>query len=453
ITPPFQVPDEPSHFAYVKQLAESHALPSSSRREFSEEENVVLLDLRQTPYMPATGTISSLAQQRRFERELDAAAEEPREGSPAAGVATSQPPLYYAYEAIPYTLAYGANLLGRLALMRLFSALLGGLTALFVYLFLREALPASRFGALAGGLAVAFAPLLGFMSGAVNPDALLFAVSAALFWSLARSFRRGLTYRRTVSIGMIVAVGLLSKVNFLGLLPGAIAGLAVLSWRARSGGRISPRHAFALGTAIGLFPAVAYALANLAAGQAAFGFASSAATLVHGSWLRALEYTWKLFLPRLPFLHPYVPGLFTTKAIWLNGFVGQYGWLETSFPGWVYDLAMVVAALLQAATALALVSLRATVRERLAELCVYALMALGLLILIGGASFYSVGGGESYTQARYLLPLLCLFAAGLALAARALGRRLEPVLGTLIVLALFADDIFSQLLVIARYYG
>jgi hypothetical protein len=40
-------------------------------------------------------------------------------------------------------------------------------------------------------LSVAFAPLLGFMSGAVNPDALLFAVSAGLFWSLARAFRLG----------------------------------------------------------------------------------------------------------------------------------------------------------------------------------------------------------------------------------------------------------------------
>ncbi len=53
---------------------------------------------------------------------------------------------------------------------------------------------------LAGGLSIAFAPLLGFMSGAVNPDSLLFAVSAALFWSIARAFRRNSpTVRRSPS--------------------------------------------------------------------------------------------------------------------------------------------------------------------------------------------------------------------------------------------------------------
>jgi hypothetical protein len=38
ITPPFHVPDEPSHFAYVKQLAYTDTLPTSSSEEFSEEE-------------------------------------------------------------------------------------------------------------------------------------------------------------------------------------------------------------------------------------------------------------------------------------------------------------------------------------------------------------------------------------------------------------------------------
>ena len=69
-----------------------------------------------------------------------------RTDSGAAGVATSEPPLYYALETVPYTLAGGGTVLDRLALMRLLSALMGGLTALFVYLFLREALPGSTVG-------------------------------------------------------------------------------------------------------------------------------------------------------------------------------------------------------------------------------------------------------------------------------------------------------------------
>jgi hypothetical protein len=78
-------------------------------------------------------------------------------------------------------------------------------------------------------------------------------------------------------------------------------------------------------------------------------------------------------------------------------------------------------------------------------------MALGLFIVIGFSSYFATG--QSYTQARYLLPLLPLFAAGWGLITRAGGRRWGPVLAVVLVLMLLADDIFSQLLVVARFYG
>jgi 4-amino-4-deoxy-L-arabinose transferase-like glycosyltransferase len=453
ITPPFQVPDEPSHFAYVKQLAEEQALPSSSRQEFSREEVVVLEDLRQTPYMPATGGLSTRAQQEAFVAQLDDAAAEPREGSPAAGVATSQPPLYYALEAIPYLIGYGGNALVRLELMRLLSALFAGLTALFTYSFLRETLRERSSGPVVGGLCVAFAPLLGFMSGAVNPDSLLFAISAALFWALARAFRRGLTYRGTALLGGLIALGLITKLNFAGLLPGALAGLAILALREARRRGASAWRLFALGLGVAVSPLVPYAIANALGGHPVLGLLSSSLTLVHGSPLAAAEYIWKLFLPPLPGMRPYAGGIFSTRAIWFNGFVGQYGWLETVFPDWVYDVALVVGVAILLALGRALVAARRSLRARWAELAVWALMAAGLAVLVGAASYYSAPGAGSYTQARYLLPLIPLFAAALALAARAGGRRWEGALGILIVLAIFADDIFSQLLVVGRFYG
>ena len=208
---------------------------------------------------------------------------------------------------------------------------------------------------------------------------------------------------------------------------------------------------FALPAAIGLGPGVIYAIANLAAGKPTLGFVSSSVSLVHGSIFTALRYTWTLFLPRLPGMKAYVPGLFTTQRIWFDGFVGQYGWVETAFPGWAYEVASIfaVAALAMCVRALAL--LRRTIRERSAELCIYAIMALGLIILIGFSSYFATG--QSYTQARYLLPLLPLFGAGWGLVTRAGGRRWGPVIAIVLVLGLFADDIFSQLLVVARFYG
>jgi hypothetical protein len=49
--------------------------------------------------------------------------------------------------------------------------------------------------------------------------------------------------------------------------------------------------------------------------------------------------------------------------------------------------------------------------------------------------------------------MLVLFGAVLALAARGAGRRWGPAVGALLVLVILGHDIFSQLLVISRYYA
>ena len=457
ITPPFEVTDETSHFAYVKQIAEAHSLPHSHALEFSPEEERALIDLHEFPaaILPPGGGISSQAQQHKLERDLTEAAQQPREGSNAAGVATSQPPLYYLLEAIPYSIGSGASLLTRLELMRLFSALFAGITALFAFLFAREALPARKAAWTAGGLSVAFTPLLASISGGVNPDSLLFAVSAALFWALAHAFRRELTYRMAIVIGVIIAVGLVTKLNFVGLFPGAIVGLGVLALRAsRSHSRSYARRVFALGVGIAISPALLYGLINLASAEPTFGLVSSAASAAthHGSIFSKISFVWQVYLPRLPGMKPAYPGVFMARQIWFDGFVGQYGWIETAFPEWVYEVALVFGVAGLAACVRTLIVVRSTVRKRLAEIGVYALMSVGLLILIAAASYINAAT-ESFNEARYLLPLLALFAAGVGLAIRAAGRRWEAVLGTTVVLVMLADNIFSQLLVVGRFYG
>jgi len=80
---------------------------------------------------------------------------------------------------------------------------------------------------------------------------------------------------------------------------------------------------------------------------------------------------------------------------------------------------------------------------------------IGVLAVVGIASYdsdiLSVSG--PYREPRYLLVLLPLFAAALALAARGAGRRWGPAVGTLIVVLLLAHDVFSQLLVVSSFYG
>jgi hypothetical protein len=164
ITPPFQVPDEPSHIAYVKQLAETGSLPTSSENGYSQEETFALEALRSREIrLSSDKAIFSAAEQGAIQQRLGAFEHSTPPGSAEAGVATTEPPLYYTLESIPYSL--GGTLLDRIQLMRLLSALFAGLTVLFTFLFLRETLPRVRFAWTVGALGVAFSPLFGFMSG------------------------------------------------------------------------------------------------------------------------------------------------------------------------------------------------------------------------------------------------------------------------------------------------
>jgi 4-amino-4-deoxy-L-arabinose transferase-like glycosyltransferase len=458
VSPPFQVTDEPDHFAYVKQLAETQRLPSSSSEQLSKEEIAVLESLHtfQVRQQPQNHTIATQAEQDALERVL---ATTPHEaGSSAAGVAASEPPLYYALEAIPYDIAGASStVLDRLALMRLFSAMFAGLTAMFVFLFIRETLPGATWAWSVGGLAVALAPLLGLMSGAVNPDSMLFAVSAALFYSLARAFRRGLGTRGAASIGALTAVGLLTKLNFIGLVPGVLLGLVVLTIRAPASGRRAYRL-LALSVALAAIPVALYALVNASSGAPALGAlvgaAPSTITAPHGSVLAEINYIWQLYLPRLPGTISDFPGLFTARQLWFDGYVGLYGWLDTQFPSWLYSVALIPAAVIALLCGLSLLRGRVALRSRASELAVYAAMTIGLMVLIGASSYHAFPETDAeFAQARYLLPLLALLGAALALAARGAGRRFGPVVGVLIVVLFLAHDIFSQLQVIARYYG
>jgi len=460
ITPPFQAPDEPSHFAYVQRLAETAQPPTSSGFAFSPEEEAALRDLHQAEVLwhPEVPTISSRIAQAQLRKDL--ARPLSRASTGDGGVATSQPPAYYALEAVPYLLGSHSTLLDRLELMRLASALMAGLTALCCFLFVRECLPAEPWAWTVGGLSVALFPLLGFTSGAVTPDALLVAVSSAIFFCLACAFRRGLSRRLALALGALTLLGFLTKLNFLGLAPGVLLGFALLARRRirdDATGVERARYSVALALAFVLTPMCIYTVHDVLAHRQVLGQLSNAADHVVGGQplLSEAARIWQLYLPRLPGMTSYYPGLSTTRQLWFNRSVGLYGWLDTSLPTWVYTLALIPACAIAALSLRALLCHRDAARRRLPELLVYLAIAAGLMILVGAASHATStpSAQTAYVQPRYLLPLLAPLGAVLALAARGAGRRWGPPIGVAIVMLLLADDLFSQLQTVARFYG
>jgi hypothetical protein len=314
-----------------------------------------------------------------------------------------------------------------------------------------------------GALAVAFQPLFGFISSGVHPDALFLTATAALLFTLARAFRRGLTPRLGLAIGLALAVGLFAKLTFLVVIPGALLGLALVVWRAGPGRAVALRGAGAAVAVLGAAAVLFVGLNVLVWDRPASGRVDEDAPQATApdrpvrtdpiTRAEQLSYTWQLYLPRLPFMNDQ----FERYPLWdtfFKGTIGLFGWLDTRFPPWVYRLALGIVIPLVALCIVALWRRRSSLRARWPEVLAYAAMVGGLLLSIGLQGLpYRVNTGFGFEQARYLLPFIPLYGAGVALAARGAGARFERPLGALIVLLAMAHGLFAQLLVISRFYG
>jgi 4-amino-4-deoxy-L-arabinose transferase-like glycosyltransferase len=459
VTPPFHVPDEVAHVAYVQHLAETAELPKlSDDLSYAPEEQQALTV---TEFYLVVGAREGrppwTAHQ---QRAIEGLPELARVGTGTAQSATNNPPLYYALEAGPYWLGSGLSLLDRMVLMRLLSALMAGATALTAFLFVREVLPGMSWAWTVGGMAVALQPLFGFISSGVQPDALLALTGALVLLGAARVLQRGLDPRTGALLGAATAAGLLSKLAFVGLVPGVVLAVAIGLRRTTSARRRGPGlrgAALALGIPAGVV--ALYVLASaviwdrpLYAGEVPT--AGGAAGAAAGSLPDQVSYIWQLYLPPLPFMEDKFSGS-PIRNVWLHGFIGRFGWLDTAWSPtvyWVGTLVLLGVALL-AAVEVFRGARRGALTGRLGELAVYATTVLGLLLLIGVSGYPAHLEGTTFEQARYLLPLLAIYGVVVALAARSVGPRWGPVLGAALVAVAFGHDLFAQLLTVGRFWA
>jgi 4-amino-4-deoxy-L-arabinose transferase-like glycosyltransferase len=459
VVPAFQVPDEQSHYAYTEYLAQHGRPPVPQPSDaYSDAQGMALLDLRVESIRFVTENVGvwTAYEQRRLERDLDQ--ERHRSGGNGAALSVGgEPPLYYALQGIPYRLAAGGTVLDRLALMRLLSALLAAATVLLVFLFLREALPGRPWSWTVGALGVAFQPLFAFISAGVNSDALLYPAAAAVFYLLARAFRRGLTPALATALGAALAVGLLTKFNALGLVPGALLALVAIAMRQEGALRLRALRLPALALAVAAAPALLELALNVSVwDRPAIGASASSFALrddIRPTLGGALSYGWQFYLFPLPGMDAPLGGLPLWEE-WIHGFVGLFGWIDTVWGEPVYRAALVPLAAVAALAVRALVVERRAVRRRRLELLAYAVVAATFMAFVATASYVIyLRYGQNVAQARYLLPLLPLYGGLLALAVRGAGHRWAPVVGTAIVMLAIAHDVFAQLLVVSRYYA
>jgi 4-amino-4-deoxy-L-arabinose transferase-like glycosyltransferase len=462
ITPAFQVPDETIHVAYVQSLAERHQPPGDPKQPiYSDDEANLIAGLAFDSVVgrPNDRGIWTTQQQRDLARRLSIPRDSANGGGPSN--ASSQPPLYYALQVVPYYLSPAHSLSQRLAAMRVMSSVIAGIAVFFIFLVLRECFPRSPWAWSAGALTAGFQPVFGFVAGGVNPDVLLLLASVLTIWATLQAFRVGLTTRTGLMIGLAVALGVLTKINFVALLPAVLVAIALLIWRSRNR-RTATQGALAAAAAVAI-PAVLYVLLNVLIWHRSVWAQSlqeqvqqvgTGRSALHPiSVSEQLSYIWQLYLPRLPFMNDQFK-YFPPWDSWLPAVVGVFGWLDTRWDPWVYVVGKVALLTLGAASLVGMLRARGALLRRWPQVVFLLMVPAGLAVEMGLFGIrYLRETGYAFEQGRYLLPLLPLYALAVVLASRAPGRKVAPVVGAGLVVLAVGHSLLAQLLVVSRFYG
>jgi hypothetical protein len=467
ITPPFQAPDEVDHFAYTQSLVQRGEAPSrspaSSLARWSSAETLALegesfFSDHQVGDTRGPWTASA---QGVYRKQVAAAHPSSSDGGGNETAATHGA-IYYAALAPAYWLASDSPF-SQLTLMRLTSALIGALTVVFAYLLARELAPGRPWLGVLAALLVAYQPMYGFISGAVNNDVGVNAGAAALELLLILMLRRGVTWRLgLLTGGLLVALPIVKETAF-SLYP--VVGLALIAilyrhhrradargWVALAGGAIV-LGALSRGLAHVFRPSGASA-ASTGGTPAEAGTAASSVGEALAHPLDYLSYLWQSLLPRLPFMTEHFPTThFPAFVIFVERGWGAFGWYDVFFPHRLYEI--ILAAMI-AVPLLGLIALRrewSFVRRNALELALLVLLALAVVAGFE-AAFYTPGARPFIAEfGRYTFPAIAPLAVLVVASLHAFGRRWVLHAGVVLLVAMVALSYAAQLVTLTGFYA
>lgn len=459
--PPWQSPDENSHFGYVQLLAERFELPGKTGKPlFSSEQQLAQSRSNSDQTAAVTQTKPEWSRQAydRWKADQRRLGDSARSDGGGPNPASTNPPLYYLYEAPAYLAAEHGSPFSRVYLMRLWSVVLLLVTVTATWLLAGELLGRVRLLQLVAAGFAGLQPMVTFISASVNPDGMLFALWSIAFWLGVRILKRGLRPVEAVALFAVVGLAVATKATSYALLPAALLVLAVGVVRLRRAG--APRAAtvaivalLAFAVPAGGWLVAARVLDRPAVNQVATVPGKAAPRLTSFNVREVGSYLWQFYLPRLSFQKRFggMPDL-PVWNIWLKGGWARFAWLEVKFPGAVYVvLAILTLAVLVGA---GLAFMRALPRMDWAIAAFFALVVLTLLAGLHWTEFRTlVGGSGPFNQGRYLLPLVSLMGAAAAAAVSVLPRRLQKTGAAGLLGGLFVLQMFSLALIAGRFYA
>jgi hypothetical protein len=409
LTPIFQGPDEPEHFAYAQHLALSgeRADPGRSlnRPPYSTQADAVYALLRnnavvidQTARQPWTAVTRA-----------DVNATDRLPGDDGGGFtesASGHSALYYAIVSPAIKLA-GDGLPQQLYFARILSALLAALVAGFAALAASLLVPGRRRVAALAGLAAATLPIAGAVGGTINNDTLVNVIAAAAFTTTIAVLvtPKGGLWRYAV-LGALIVLLPIAKITGLGVGTAFAGGLFVAALLRRQPVAILAALAAGAAGAVAIAAVLVAAAKLLVDGQTITLFnlhppvPGAAGVPVPLSY--KLDYILQLFVPFIHLHTDLYPPKVPLYQIYVRGSWGGFGWARFYLPtSATVALGLLTAAGVVAGLAALFVQRARVARHKLAMLAV-ALTPLIALVFVAYAYGNLTPRGVQPEQGRYL---------------------------------------------------
>lgn len=404
IVPPLEAPDEGAHFAYVQFMYEQGKIPRRGvpalplppySRELTKAISVLNVEAQDPGDRPNFGPgdvgpdEDDLWGSRR---------------SSGDGAAAGYSPVFYAPATIPYLLGSDLPLPMRVGLIRIWSVILGVATGWVIYLIGLRIFRGDRGAASALAIASMFQPMVSQQTAAINNDALVILGGALSILAALRLAEPERSRKAALFAGLAVGLAALAKPIGLLLVPGV--AIAFLVGRVRDKDR-SLASWFGAWSPFAIGLAATYGVWYLVSKVGNYSSLAFSEPSIPGAPRGLSNY---LYLMKQD-------GFASLRSTWVHRVWGEFSWLDTRLPEWVYSGLTAVTVVVAGLVIIRLVSWLRDVRRRpsterdssgpshLLVLAAFIVTVIGLLHVIEFSQF-SQTGRAALLQGRYALMVL-----------------------------------------------
>ena len=413
-TPKWQAPDEPAHFNYIRNIAETGALPILQSGDYNQD----YLEQIKAAKFPPSMSIDAI----RYE--------------------SYQPPLYYLAATPVYLIARGAGLDATVIVLRLFSVALGMIVLLVAFNIVREIFPDDNLLVLATIGLMATVPMHIAVSASISNDMAAELVIILILWLAVKRIKNSVTDKRFVILGGIL-FGAALLIKSTGYVTGAVLLIvAEIAWERSQKPEVRSQNFFRL--LIILF-GVALIISSpmFLRNMLTYGITDPLGLARHDSVVIGQPTTAEM-ITQYGLNHI----LFDYFAVTFKSFWAQFGWMGVLINDRIYVVLMLVSAI--AVLGLVFYILRILRRrDLLASEQWWSLGLLALLFVVGIGDYIGYNFKFFQLQGRYLFPAMISVAFFFIVGLREIiARDYQRIVFALMYVALLGLDVICLFLFI-----